>query len=185
VTAAQDRFFKFQRDRMLEKPTTAREIIDALRKRFGNAYMRHRWAKFEEFRVGTGFGRGAEQRVDLWVMGMWQTNRMARIAYEVKMSRSDFRRELAQPTKRRQALLISNEFWFAAPFDVIPPDEVPLECGLVEFGYVGEGERRRLEHIVTVDAPWRDTPPPSWGFVAALCRRVEAESAVAASGSGG
>jgi len=26
-------------------------------------------------------------------------------------------------------------------------------------------------------APFRDTPPPNWVFVAALCRRIERESA--------
>ena len=125
--------------------------------------------------MGTGWGTGVDQRIDLWVMGMWASNQLSRIAYEVKMSRADFRKELKQPLKRRQALRVSNLFFFAAPYDLIAPEEVPIECGLIEFGYVGEGESRRLEQITTVPAPFRDTGPPNWTFVAALCRRVEAE----------
>jgi len=170
---ARARFERLQRERMLEKPKTAREIIDALKRKYSNDYLRHRWAKFEEMQLSTG---GGAQRVDLWVMGMWQSNGLARIAYEVKVSRADFRKELKSPLKRRQALLISNQFWFAAPFDLIKIDEVPLDCGLVEFGYVGEGDKRKLEQAVTVPAPIRDTPPPTWAFIAALCRRVEEEA---------
>lgn len=127
-----------------------------------------KWALFEELRVGTGWGDGAEQRIDLWVMGLWKSTQYARHAFEVKCSRKDFLHELAQPLKRRPALLYSNVFYFAAPAGLIKPEELPIEAGLFEVGDWGNG----MMAMKTVDAPWRDPPPPSWRFFAAIARRV-------------
>lgn len=157
---------------MQARPTTSREIVDALKGKYRNPYNGHKWACFEEMRMGTGWGLGNDQRIDLWIMGMWSSN-SGREAYEVKISRSDFLHEMKNPAKRRQALRVSNRFWFATPFGLVKPEEIPLECGLIELGYVESNGARKLEQVVTVDAPWRDTAPPNWTFVAALCRRVE------------
>lgn len=68
------RFDSFQRRRMTERPSTAAEIVDKLRKKFSNPYRGHKWALFPEMRLGTGWGSGNEQRIDLWVMGMWESS---------------------------------------------------------------------------------------------------------------
>lgn len=117
-----------------------------------------RWIWFKELSTRTSFN---PQRIDLWVMDTW--GQMNAIAYEVKVSRSDFARELANPTKREAAMAVSNQFYFAAPRGLIAPVEVPEGCGLVEVhgGIVK----------VVVPAPRRAIQTPSWEFFAAVGRR--------------
>lgn len=128
------------------------------------------WECFPELRIGTGYGKASEQRLDLWCIHMWPSSGWARVTYEVKVSRSDFRREMKKPLKRRYGMLFSNRFYFAAPKGVIPASEVPPECGLIE---VVEEKPGRYDLVTTIDAPARDTPMPSWNFLAAICRRRE------------
>lgn len=140
----------------------AKTIIEALRKR----HPKDQWAFFPELRIGTGAGKDAEQRLDVWAIAYWpSTQGIKRVAYEVKVSRSDFLAELKNPLKRRRALLLSNEFYFAAPKGLIGVSELPPEAGLVEV----DPEFRQGFHTL-VAAPWRDIPPPSWRFVASIAR---------------
>lgn len=53
------------------------------------------------------------------------------------------------PDKRAAALACSNEFYFVAPKDLIQPEEVPAECGLIEVDDRGRTRQK-------VKAPWRD-----------------------------
>lgn len=146
---------------------TSTQILEALERRhsMGRNFDALQWAFFRELRVATGFGVGREQRIDLWVMNVWQSKKYARIAYEVKCSRSDFLRELAAPAKREAALAVSNEFYFAAPKGLIKPVELPMNCGLIE---VDEDGVTRVKFA----PPWRDIPPPSIDFFATVARRV-------------
>ncbi len=138
----------------------ATQIIEALR-------VKHRGdvAFFPEVRVGTGYGRDCEQRIDVWVMDLWPSRRHERTAYEVKVSRSDFLAEIRNPSKWKQALLLSNLFYFAAPVGLIKPGELPPEAGLIEIDEAGNA-------FVRVSAPWRDAMPVSTMFLASLCRRI-------------
>lgn len=135
------------------------------------------WAFFEELRIGTGYGgSNIEQRIDAWAMSMWPSKNLTRIAYEVKVSRADFLKEIAAPLKRRRALLYSNLYYFITPPGLVKPEEVPIECGLQEVLDAPEGyTSNRLKTIV--EAPWRDNPPPPWSFFAAIARRVCREEA--------
>ena len=149
----------------------AAEVITALEKVYGRP-SHNRLAPMSrlfvpEFRLGTGYGKNNEQRLDAWAMEL--TDKMVRRAFEVKVSRSDLLAELSNPRKRARALLVSNEFWFATPEGLMKPDELPLEAGLIEINEHG------FTRIVE-PAPWRDTPPPTWRFVASLIRRTERRS---------
>lgn len=131
------------------------------------------WAFFEELRAGTGYrstakGINPEQRFDAWAMSLWPSKNFERVAYEVKVSRADFLRELAAPKKRQQALQLSNYFYFAAPRGLIKPEELPPETGLVE---VWPGES--VAHVM-VKAPYREGPEfPTWQFMASIARRIQ------------
>jgi len=94
-----------------------------------------------------------------------------RFAYEVKVSRSDFLRDIKQPLKHRAALALSNCFYFVAPEGTIGLHELPIHAGLIEVM-----PARPMYLSRKVDAPWRDTRPPSWRFVVSLCRSVEKEA---------
>lgn len=151
-------------------PSAVTQIVHCLYRRFS---PEGDWIAFDELRVGTGYGKDAEQRLDFWAMRALPSARFLRVACEIKISRSDFLAEIRKPEKRRRALLLSNEFYFVAPHGLIKVEELPPEAGLIETHLPGElpGSIHNL-----VAAPWRDTPGPSWQFLAALVRRAAKEA---------
>ena len=96
---------------------------------------------------------------------------------------------MKQPLKRRIGLRYSNEFYFVTPGGLLNTSEIPIECGLVEIGLLTDEERKSMlaragafshfdvEHSthcrVTVPAPWRETPGPTWQFVAGMLRNQQ------------
>jgi len=98
---------------------------------YANTNMSNEWAVFFELRNGTGFGRQSRY-ADAFALHLWPSQGHRRVAYEIKVSRSDFMHELENPDKRQWAWGISNEFWFACAPGVARPDEVPASCGLLE-----------------------------------------------------
>ncbi len=102
------------------------------------------------------------------------------------MSRADFLCEVRRPLKRRIGMRYSNEFFFVAPDGLLSVEEIPVDCGLVEVGIAAtedakENLRRRPVPFfwdsgsccycaLTIPAPWRDTPGPTWQFAAAMLR---------------
>jgi hypothetical protein len=121
-----------------------------------------------EFRAGTGYEPGSQRYLDAWVIGTFPSSGLVKTAIEIKVSRSDFTREIRKPIKRDSALRISNLFYFAAPKGLISPTELPTEVGLLEVDDSG---------AVTVaeQAPYRECDRASWVFVASLARRAAQE----------
>jgi hypothetical protein len=145
------------------------------------------WIFLRELRVGTGFRNSSSaQRLDAFALNCFVHNSMKRICYEVKMSRADFLCEMKHPLKRRTGLRYSNEFYFITPRGLLNASEIPIECGLIEVASAGDpdfktvlpdpgalahlDESHKLYCRVVVPAPWRETPPPTWQFVAAMLR---------------
>lgn len=144
------------------------------------------WLFFRELRVGTGRRNSGAQRLDGLALNTLPHTAMKRVCYEVKVSRSDFLSELRQPLKRRIGMRYSNEFYFVTPAALVDAEEIPAECGLVEAGHATFAEWRSLMRrhagffnytpgtqsycMITIPAPWRDTPGPTWQLVAAMLR---------------
>jgi len=144
------------------------------------------WLFFRELRVGAGFRNSAAQRLDAFALNCLPHLAMKRVCYEVKISRADFLSELKSPSKRRIGMRYSNEFYFVTPKALVHPTEVPPECGLIEIGTFSVEERlhcaQRHAAVFLFDEPlavhcvrsvpacWRDTPGPTWQFVAAMLR---------------
>jgi hypothetical protein len=144
------------------------------------------WLFFRELRVGTGRQNGGAQRLDGFALNTLPHSAMKRVCYEVKTTRGDFLAELKHPLKRRIGMRYSNEFYFVTPAGLVRAAEIPPECGLVEAGYANFAEwkllisrhagffnydlERRAYCMITVPAPWRDTPGPTWQLVAAMLR---------------
>ena len=133
--------------------------------------------------MGSGFGAAQMRRIDLWTIDPGPATGCRTASYEVKVSRSDFLRELKQPNKQRSARLFSDEFWYVAPEGLVRPEEVPDWAGLIEVQELGEGERggwwvrigdgrRRFKLLYTVPAPVLSKAAPSWPLVVSLLRRV-------------
>ena len=144
------------------------------------------WIFFRELRVGTGHRNGSLQRLDAFALNSLPHTAMKRVCYEVKTSRSDFLCELRNPLKRRIGLRYSNEFYFVTPCRLVEHSEIPAECGLIEAGTATPAQWRELfpRHsgffsydadtqtycMITIPAPWRETPGPTWQLAAAMVR---------------
>lgn len=152
---------------------TSADVIEVLRDRHRGELF------FGELRAGAGYGGVSDRRIDAWSLHPHPSKGNRRTAYEIKVSRSDFTREMRQPSKRKAAVLFSNEFFFATPAGIIRPDELPPEAGLIEI--VGTDV---LSWHVVVPAPWRDTCGPSWRFVAAILRKEPLPDLCGAHGEG-
>jgi len=146
------------------------------------------WIFLRELRVGTGYDRSAAQRLDAFALNCFAHTSMKRVCYEVKTSRADFLCEMKQPLKRRIGLRYSNEFYFVTPVGLLSISEIPFECGLIEIGFFKQEQRQAMSahsgtlHFdpahgihcrVTIPSPWRETPGPTWQFVAGMLRNQQ------------
>jgi hypothetical protein len=144
-------------------------ISDAQRREHGiMALLADRWrppefAAFAEMANSTG---GAGRRIDFFAVACWASKggKGHSIAVEVKISRSDFRRELKEPAKREFAWSVANECWFAVEKGVCEISEIPQGWGLMERTAAGLVVRRAAQQ--------RDIEPWPAAFVAAFARRL-------------
>jgi hypothetical protein len=123
-----------------------------------------KYAFFEELRIGGGFGKDSEQRFDAWSICYYPSKRNVTTCFEIKISKSDFMHEIKNPKKRRAGLRLANEFYFVTPEDLLKVTDIPVECGLIEITQSGKAK-------TVIKAPFRDIEPPTWLFIASICRR--------------
>jgi hypothetical protein len=140
-----------------------RAILELLRRR----HMPPEWAHWAELRLGTGYGRGVEQRWDFAAINLYPSKGLSLVVYEVKVSRSDFLRELSKPKKRAAAEKAATECWFAMPCGTAKVDEIPEGWGLVELT---KGGLRRKKA-----ARQRERPPLGENLVLSIARRSSEE----------
>lgn len=167
-----------------------RQILDALRHRHmvapGNGASKP-WVYAEEVRVSTGFSSwpislysdetyptellgAAEQRIDAYALHTWPSKKGLRIAYEVKASTADLRKELADVDKSAAARFLSNKFWLVVHEDArLLIADVPSEWGVIRFSV--KGGLRSVRR-----ATYRDTPLPPYPFMVSVARNLQAAS---------
>lgn len=151
--------------RVWRAPVDAAELTDTI---IRSRHSSSAWACIREMRLGSGYGFH-QGRIDLWVLYCGPTAGCPATAYEVKMTRQDFRNDVKSPTKQRGARLYSNEFYYATPEGLVDPAELPEWAGLME---VKIGEDGWPSTRVKVPAPYREKVRPSWPFVMSLLRRT-------------
>lgn len=127
----------------------AQEIVEALAKSLGDAIFATELAFCQDAR-----------RCDLWTISANSSAGFKARAYEVKISRADFRRDTA--IKQREARLFSDQFFYVTPAGLLKPDEVPDWAGLIEYR---DGAFKTIIH-----APYRDKDAPTWELVVSLIR---------------
>lgn len=103
---------------------------------------------------------GGVRRCDFWTISANGSAGFDAIAYEIKISRADFRRDSA--SKQRQARLFSDRFFYVTPLGLVTPEEVPDWAGLIELN---SGKLRTRVH-----APRRDKDAPTWQLLVSLIR---------------
>jgi hypothetical protein len=108
-------------------------------------------------------------RADAIHVGMWASRGYTVDVHELKISRSDFQRELDKPAKAEAWWPHSNRFWIVAPHESIaPPELLPPGWGLMVPGSRG----RRFKTVVE---PEHRSLQPSTALLAALLVSMETQ----------
>lgn len=130
------------------------EKSEAILQALKDKHVREIWAT--ELALSSG-----ARRCDFWALHPHASRGYLARAYEIKVSRSDFRRDSA--VKQRQARLFSDEFYYVTPPGLIAKDEVPDWAGLWEW-CPDRGWK------CPMSAPRRDKDAPSWELVVSIMR---------------
>jgi hypothetical protein len=102
------------------------------------------------------------RRVDFWTLEPAASRGFRATAYEIKVSRADFKRD--NDDKQSAALRWSDQFWYVTPISLLRKDEVPSWAGLLEWN--GSAFR------IAKKAPMRIKEAPDWEFVVSLLRNA-------------
>ncbi|RWX72514.1 hypothetical protein [Mesorhizobium sp. M2A.F.Ca.ET.039.01.1.1] len=152
----------------MSKAVTASDIKLGLRR----LYAQPEWALL--FEVGDATGARHTRFADALAMSLWPSRGLTLHGIEIKVSRSDWQKERAQPEKAEKIAAYC-DFWdlVTAPGVVKDLTEIPPAWGLIEFN--GEKFTTRKLALKTDAAPIDRT------FLAALLRRAhKADEAVIA-----
>lgn len=108
------------------------------------------------------------RRLDAFAISAWASTGYRRVAYEIKVSRSDWLNELRDPEKSWQGRNLSNQFYFALGPGVYRKGDVaklPPGCGILEVLSGADVRRIRTARV-------RDAEPMPTEFVIGLMRRL-------------
>lgn len=134
------------------------------------AYRQPEWATF--FEVADGTGMRKTRSADAIAVNMYPSRGLTINGFEIKVDRSDWRRELADPAKAEAIARYCDFWWIAAPKDLIDPKTLPTTWGLTEVD-----EKGFLR--VKVQAKALKSIAVNRSFFAALCRsKAVADEAV-------
>lgn len=123
------------------------------------------WAIMWEVNEATGAGRG--RSADAVMMSLWPSRGLELHGVEIKVSRSDWKREAADPTKAEAVAKFCDRWWIhTSPGVVHDVSEVPPMWGLREWDGARWTTRREAQRRENV-------PDPSRSFLAALLRRAD------------
>lgn len=115
---------------------TAEEIEAIL----ADKYSGRGWALFFQYMPMTSF-ESILNKIDLVAVGLWHQHDKI-IAFEIKVQRADFLKDLKNFKKKHQyARLISDEFFYVCPWGLIEKEEVPVDAGLM---YVNKGNKIKI-----------------------------------------
>ncbi len=97
------------------------------------------WAIF--FEVANATGQAKARIADAVAMNLWPSRGLTIRGFEIKVSRSDYKRENDIPQKAEEIAAYCDEWWIVTPKDLIktPAIELPAAWGLLE---ASEGKLR-------------------------------------------
>jgi len=152
------------------------QIIRALRAR----HPEDRWVFATQVETTTGVRWGLHdpaekiRRIDAFAMALWPSLYYKRVAYEIKLTRADWLKELNDPAKRSVAFLLSDEFWFVLDGDAWRPEDRRPDlgsCGILLW--VAKTGKLHMQQ-----KPQRSTMawPMPIDFMASFLRRVRGKT---------
>lgn len=85
------------------------------------------------FEVSNDTGARAGRWIDALAFGIWPSTGHEIVGIEIKISRGDWKRELAMPEKAQALMRYCTRWFVAAPAGLIKPDELPATWGMLSF----------------------------------------------------
>jgi hypothetical protein len=169
-------------DTLLDSPATETAMLALIRERFSAASGNgERYVFARHVRSHAGFD--ATRTADAVVMDVWPSSGLAVHGFEVKVSRSDWLRELKDPHKATPVRRFCDHWWLVvSDRSIVRPGELPdgwglLAPALAQSQYVWDHEagrfarrpgRQVLRQVVA--APKLAPEPMTRSFYAALLR---------------
>jgi hypothetical protein len=128
-----------------------------------------RFYKKEEYalmwEVGNATGSRVRRHADAVVMNLWPSRGLLIEGIEIKVSRSDWRRELDNPEKAEEIARYCDRWWVVTPDGIVQPHELPAM-----WGHKVVNDKGAIRTVK--DAPRNDNVAAlDRGFVAAMLRR--------------
>lgn len=146
-----------------------RSMLDALHLRYSQTSqgVLRRFVCAEHVRSRGGFagGRHAMRTADFVAQDLWSSDGYQLHGHEVKVSRSDWLRELADPAKAESIKRFCDRWWLVVPDARIVKDDLPDMWGLLAIR--SDGKLRAIK-----SAPRLHPEPHPATFRAALLRAV-------------
>lgn len=137
--------------------TTSADLYEAIARKFSPPA----WVVMPEVRNATGFSRRI-RIADAVAMGMYPSRGLEVHGFEIKVSKSDWRRELKDPGKAEEIARFCDHWWIVAPLDMVDPGDLPMGWGLLVA---------RPNGLYTVKkAPKLEPEPLDRAFVASMLR---------------
>lgn len=146
------------RPNVVSEKTTAPDMHALLR----NHYSGHAWAFC--FEVPDGTSSNKRRTIDALAMGCWKSEGIHLHGHEIKHSRSDWLKELNDPSKQTTWLPYLHRFWVVAPSGIVKIEELPAEWGLMENSGSGLKVRKAGSFMQPKDIPH--------SLLAAIMRRI-------------
>lgn len=133
-------------------PLTENVVLELLRQRHTAAKNTGSGEHAFLTHVRNAAGFSATRTFDAVAVNLWPSRGLGITVYEVKVSRSDWQRELAKPDKAEDACKVADLFVMVCPAGTVKDGELPPAWGLVEVH--GDG----------ADKPWklREKVAPMW-----------------------
>lgn len=118
------------------------------------------------FEVSNDTGAKASRWIDAVAVGIWPSTGHEIVGIEIKVSRSDWQRELKEPAKAQSLMKYCTRWFLACPDGMVKPDELPATWGLLAYK---DGAVRSK-----VQAKLLEPEPLTSGFMMAVLRNANA-----------
>lgn len=116
------------------------------------------------FEVSNDTGTRASRWIDAVAVGIWPSTGHEIIGIEIKVSRSDWQREMKEPAKAQSLMRFCTRWFLVCPEGLVKPDELPATWGMLSY----RGGSLRTK----VTAKLLEPDPISPGFMMAVLRNA-------------
>lgn len=141
---------------------TEQTVLCALAKRFCSPTF----AFLPQVRNGVGFARKKDRTADAIAVGLWPSRGLDLHGFEVKVSRADWKKELADPSKSAEIQRFCDRWWIAVSHEnVLAAGELPPTWGLMVL------DKRGAMKVIR-EAPKLDAQPLDRLMMASIFRKV-------------